>query len=574
MNLDKTLAIIDNDGYRTEKRNELSELYADTGSSDVNICMAILEQLDENALPTRIDRLYRLGWTNSADEATKESMSLIAERTENVHFKATCSEILYLLLHSKDYGETALSSYLLLAKSAMNDSNHLMATRYIVGVCRIYTKVKTVDFVFESFLNETLEYTKANARKMGFLSVNIIDALFACRQYREYIISAAQFLASYYEKEEMYNIAIGILNSLKNIYVKEKQKDLITATTKRLALAYEHLGDQKDISHIARISQAIDAYKSARKEWSSINSENDLKRVILKLEKRQKQFADSMLTIRTKPIDISEAVEQMKVHIESASLVEAIRFLAYGLFDLENKGEIEEKLKRDSGNYSFLNLLTKGYIDKNGRTVGIVPSIQEATENDMEIICRDYARTNYTISVDAFVQRYLHMMNQKFELNESTLRFIVDNNIFVPQDRQGAFLKGLIAGFNFDYLTSMSVLMPQVENAIREMAKTLDILTDKFDNKGIQEYLSLGSIIDRLEDSELLEEDLIFNLRLFYAGELGYDMRNNVAHGLLSDDELDCSIQSMAVWWYTLRLCCDYSSDFNKRLSEVKLGNT
>lgn len=574
MNLDKTLAIIDNDGDRTEKRNELSELYADTGSSDVNICMAILEQLDENALPTRIDRLYRLGWTNSADEATKESMSLIAERTENVHFKATCSEILYLLLHSKDYGETALSSYLLLAKSAMNDSNHLMATRYIVGVCRIYTKVKTVDFVFESFLNETLEYTKANARKMGFLSVNIIDALFACRQYREYIISAAQFLASYYEKEEMYNIAIGILNSLKNIYVKEKQKDLITATTKRLALAYEHLGDQKDISHIARISQAIDAYKSARKEWSSINSENDLKRVILKLEKRQKQFADSMLTIRTKPIDISEAVEQMKVHIESASLVEAIRFLAYGLFDLENKGEIEEKLKRDSGNYSFLNLLTKGYIDKNGRTVGIVPSIQEATENDMEIICRDYARTNYTISVDAFVQRYLHMMNQKFELNESTLRFIVDNNIFVPQDRQGAFLKGLIAGFNFDYLTSMSVLMPQVENAIRVMARKLDILTDKFDNEGIQEYLSLGSIIDRLEDSELLEEDLIFNLRLFYAGELGYDMRNNVAHGLLSDDELDCSIQSMAVWWYTLRLCCDYSSDFNKRLSEVKLGNT
>lgn len=574
MNLDKTLAIIDNDNNRTEKRNELSELFTGAGSNDINVYSAIMEQFDENALPTQIDRVYRLGWTNSADEAIKEIMSLLTEKAENVHFRATCSESLYFLLHSKHHGETALSSYLALAKSSMNDSNHLMATRYIVGVCRIYTKVKTVDFVFESFLNETLEYTKANARKMGFLSVNIIDALFACRQYREYIISAAQFLASYYEKEEMYNIAIGILNSLKNIYVKEKQKDLITATTKRLALAYEHLGDQKDISHIARISQAIDAYKSARKEWSSINSENDLKRVILKLEKRQKQFADSMLTIRTKPIDISEAVEQMKVHIESASLVEAIRFLAYGLFDLENKGEIEEKLKRDSGNYSFLNLLTKGYIDKNGRTVGIVPSIQEATENDMEIICRDYARTNYTISVDAFVQRYLHMMNQKFELNESTLRFIVDNNIFVPQDRQGAFLKGLIAGFNFDYLTSMSVLMPQVENAIRVMARKLDILTDKFDNEGIQEYLSLGSIIDRLEDSELLEEDLIFNLRLFYAGELGYDMRNNVAHGLLSDDELDCSIQSMAVWWYTLRLCCDYSSDFNKRLSEEKLGNT
>lgn len=139
----------------------------------------------------------------------------------------------------------------------------------------------------------------------------------------------------------------------------------------------------------------------------------------------------------------------------------------------------------------------------------------------MELICRDYARTHYTINVIALVQRYLYMMNQKFELNESNLRFLVDNNIFVPQDRKGAFLKGLVAGFNYDYLTSMSVLMPQVENAIREMAKTLDILTDKFDNKGIQEYLSLGSIINKLEDSELLEEDLIFHLLAFYCWRIG-----------------------------------------------------
>lgn len=573
MNIDKTLAIIDNDDNRTGKRNKLSELYAGTESSDINVYRAIMEQLDENALPTRIDRVYRLVWTNSTCEDLNKIMSLLAAKTENVHFKATCSESLYLLLHSKHYGETALSSYLALAKSSMNDSNHLMATRYIVGVCRVYTKVNTVDFNFESFLNEALEYTKANARKMGFLSVNIIDALFACRRYREYIISAAEFLASYYEKEEMYNIAIGILNSLKNIYVKEKQKDLITATTKRLALAYEHLGDQKDTSHIARTSQAIDAYKSARKEWSSLNSEDDLKRVMLKLKKRQKQFADSMPTI-TEPIDNSEAVEQMKVHIESASLVKAIWFLVYGIIGLENKGRIAEKIKKDHTKFLSSDLFLKGYLDKNGRRVGSVPSIQGATESDMELICRDDARTHYTINVDALVQRYLYMMNQKFELNESNLRFLVDNNIFVPQDRKGAFLKGLVAGFNFDYLTSMSVLMPQVENAIREMARKLDILTDKFDNEGIQEYLSLGSIINRLEDSELLEEDMIFNLRLFYAGELGYDMRNNVAHGLLSDDELDCSIQSMAVWWYTLRLCCDYSGDFKKRLFEEKLRNT
>ena len=157
MNIDKTLAIIDNDDNRTGKRNKLSKLYAGTESSDINVYRAIMEQLDENALPTRIDRVYRLGWTNSTYEDLNKIMSLLAAKTENVHFKATCSESLYLLLHSKHYGETALSSYLLLAKSAMNDSNHLMATRYIVGVCRVYTKVNTVDFNFESFLNETLE---------------------------------------------------------------------------------------------------------------------------------------------------------------------------------------------------------------------------------------------------------------------------------------------------------------------------------------------------------------------------------------------------------------------------------
>ncbi len=112
----------------------------------------------------------------------------------------------------------------------------------------------------------------------------------------------------------------------------------------------------------------------------------------------------------------------------------------------------------------------------------------------------------------------------------------------------------------------MHLLMPQVENAIRCLAEDCDIVTYKTSQTGIEECKSLSTILSSPELKEYLEDNLIFNMEVFYTSEYGFGMRDQISHGLFSDNELN-SYNSMAVWCFTLYLCCIYCPELAYRLN-------
>ena len=183
------------------------------------------------------------------------------------------------------------------------------------------------------------------------------------------------------------------------------------------------------------------------------------------------------------------------------------------------------------------------------------------------------AARRYSIISEMFIGRAVSIANDIFTFSEDALRFVVDDNAFIPNDRKNSFLKGLAAGFNYDFQTAMSVLMPQVENAVRELAVACGAVVFKTNERGIEECLSMESVLAQPEVVECLDDTFLFNLRLFYVSEYGFGMRNLVSHGLLSDAELNNS-HCLAVWWFTLRICCTYSRELNKRLLDQHHSNT
>ena len=72
---------------------------------------------------------------------------------------------------------------------------------------------------------------------------------------------------------------------------------------------------------------------------------------------------------------------------------------------------------------------------------------------------------------------------------------------------------------------------------------------------------------------ECLDETFLFNLRLFYTSDYGFGMRNIVSHSLYSDAELQSS-SSLIVWWFTLKVCCMFSTNLLERVSkQIKEDN-
>ena len=81
------------------------------------------------------------------------------------------------------------------------------------------------------------------------------------------------------------------------------------------------------------------------------------------------------------------------------------------------------------------------------------------------------------------------------------------------------------------------------------------IITSGLDDSGIQNEHNLISTLFRPEITSIFDENTIFDLKCLLVEHAGSNLRNRMAHGLISDGEFMSPLMSY-IWWLTLRLCC------------------
>ncbi|EDI9055188.1 hypothetical protein GEM49_01370 [Salmonella enterica] len=63
----------------------------------------------------------------------------------------------------------------------------------------------------------------------------------------------------------------------------------------------------------------------------------------------------------------------------------------------------------------------------------------------------------------------------------------------------------------------------------------------------------MGTLLNFDSATDLLGENLVFELKAIFTEALGYNLRNNIAHGLLDDDSSN-SEACVYAWWALLKL--------------------
>jgi hypothetical protein len=118
------------------------------------------------------------------------------------------------------------------------------------------------------------------------------------------------------------------------------------------------------------------------------------------------------------------------------------------------------------------------------------------------------------------------------------------------------YARGLHAGLTGDFLVATHLLAPQLENSIRYLLSQEDTIVSKLTSQGIQDERDLNTLFKeyRTELIALFGKDLAFDLEGLLVEHFGSNLRNEIAHGLMSYDKF-ISLQSSYLWWLTLRLC-------------------
>jgi len=100
--------------------------------------------------------------------------------------------------------------------------------------------------------------------------------------------------------------------------------------------------------------------------------------------------------------------------------------------------------------------------------------------------------------------------------------------------------RGLRRYYAGDYISALHVLIPQLEDVIRHMLPALGVATTSSE-QGVEREKPLEVIFDRDRERarlrQSLGEDLWYTLRVALIDKWGWNLRNQIAHGLASEEE-------------------------------------
>lgn len=275
-------------------------------------------------------------------------------------------------------------------------------------------------------------------------------------------------------------------------------------------------------------------------------------------EKMQEAGKDALSEMKpfTVNIDISDAVKFNTELVKGKSKEEVLKMFAspmYVKYDALKENAI--KIMKESPLFS---MVSKSTFATDGRVIskspGVSPS-EDIAQNDNEL--QREIMFEYTNSIGFVVQSFiipcLNIINIEHRISEYDLLEIVKKSNILPADRIGIFVKGLQAGFDFDFITALHLLVPQIENLIRVQLKITGVKTTVIDKDGIETEPGASTLMEKKEFYDIFGKDIGFELNALLSDKNGPNLRNNLAHGLLSADDMQSQF-SAYFWWFCFKL--------------------
>ena len=560
--IQKDILLILNSGLTiNSKRMEIKRLNQRRRSQNRILLRVVERLLYEYTLPSTAKDEFSSAYFTELNEQHYVVLEKLLANTDCQFFCATCGELLWQYKRKYKAAIKALHAYSQeLISPSFADEHHILRVR--MSICRIFSRCTPKEYDFDAFFDNCLAWLKEcnNLSTIMQMTYSLGKCMRRDKRLENYIQGVFEKKAEENCEQDLISLGEFLLNDFYPI-TKSKCENR-SAILKVIAQAAERFADHSLEEDPSEAFRAVSFYKDAIQYWtnSELPEAREQKDLIMKkLEHAQLLSLERMQSFKMGPFDVKEIIEHFRAYIDKNSF-ENVLWAFTHLIPLENVKTVQDKQHG-----IFDDLVSKPVLDERGKTKYVVPPRTSDNEEDRIAWCEHEAAVSYRFAAEIQIQHFLHLAKSRFEFNEETLRFLVEPNLFIPKSRKSTFLKGLIAGFNMDLPVSMSLLMPQVEYAIRSIAEMCGVVVYKSEPDGTEEVFSLDSILRNDKLVGLLEDDFLFNLRVFYTSKYGFGMRNQVCHGLKSDEELH-DAAALATWWFTLRLCCEYSGNIMRIL--------
>ena len=237
-------------------------------------------------------------------------------------------------------------------------------------------------------------------------------------------------------------------------------------------------------------------------------------------------------------LDIKGVIDNLKANMEGLSFEECVIRLTQ-MFVFEKQEDIKKRVIEEFKDNPISHLFGKSLINAQGQTVlALHPLDIHDPEKDpklMELHMYQNALEKQKVAGDIWVKNALIIIRDKFVIDKSMVEFLVKDNPIIPDGRERIFQSGLYMFLNGDYYEALHILAPQVENLFRNIAREVGGLTVTLEKDGSSMEKVLSSILSMPELVDCYDNDILFTFRGLLNEQAGANIRNEIAHGIISE---------------------------------------
>ena len=316
-------------------------------------------------------------------------------------------------------------------------------------------------------------------------------------------------------------------------------------------------GDRSAMAEVHWHEQALRVLREIpRAERESVGANSQIERIEALHQMAREQSVSQFSEVSTSGINLSATVESVRASVSGQQPMEALSRFANVISQPDVNRLREEAIIR-LRKPSISAIITRTYVSQDGRATGRRPGINvtdTSTADDLQVWAEMAFSYQFHVGLNqALLLSALDVLHTEHQFLERDFVALAHQSPIVPPARQLQFGKALYLGYQRDYLAAMPLLIPQLEHMLRRGLAENGAKVTSMSSEGLETYKSLERLLKMDASKQLLGESLHFEFRALLCDPMHDGLRNEVAHGLLSDAQMAGSF-SPYVWGLSLKL--------------------
>ena len=462
--------------------------------------------------------------------------------------KAKISDFLWVVENDFSNAKIAETAYYEHLKNTGAFADHIMAINRILFISKKIRSKEINEEVRKNLLIKVLEeYDNSSHAKIGYLIKTAMEE----KVDTGYLIPYVENILKTYDDNSCDAPLIGkFCDLLEELYCRKnnwQKKKCITepkliAIRRRKIQAIRMEAEYAGASSKGNLMRKIHYLKEVIQLLKTIQGTEEERKALLQEIAQIEEASLSEMMVWSDKQDASGIVKELFRQLEDLDKEEALCYFASFL-----PIPVREKVKNQVLNRTGIlhTIFPAAILGKGGKLIAKSRPVKKPDGTIDEGALKDNMERTAAMEMDYFAQI---LVRNTFEYIRS--RFVIEE--------------------------ALSILIPQIENAVRYLAVECGEPVYNMNEEGIEEVKPMHAVLELEGVKESLDEDLIFALNTIFCSKFGFNMRNNVAHGML-DDQAFQSFKALYIWWFALKFCylfCgklqeENRSKINKKLKQL-----